>query len=87
MTDFEKKGNILLRWLFIFTIMLIVSIMIGVTIENAINKHYVSYGKIFEYNITLEQLPTREYGKYLLEKEYNRKLKEYNNKDYKDVTD
>ena len=53
----------------ILTALLIINLL-----ENKIKKDFISYTYLYERNITYEQVPTKEYAKYILKRKYNKSL-------------
>jgi uncharacterized membrane protein (DUF106 family) len=74
---FQEVTNISLG----FSIGVLIFAIISILINGIIDKKYVSYNTLYEHNITIEQLPTKEYAKYILERKYQESLKELENQD------
>jgi hypothetical protein len=51
-------------------------LLMFILIGGIINKKYVSYNTLYEHNITIEQLPTKGYAKYILDRKYQESVKE-----------
>ena len=47
----------------IFFVGIIIFVIIFTIIEKVFEKHYESYDTIYEYNITIKELPTKGYAK------------------------
>ena len=47
-----------------------------IIVNKTVNKHYESYDTIYEYNITIKELPTKGYAKYILNRKYKESIKE-----------
>ena len=43
--------------------------------ENKIKNDFISYEYLYEHNISYEQVPTKQYAKYILKRKYNESLK------------
>jgi hypothetical protein len=74
---FQEVTNISLG----FSIGVLIFAIISILINGIIDKKYVSYNTLYEHNITIEQLPTKEYAKYILNKKYQESIKELENQD------
>ena len=59
-----------------FVIGILLLLLIFILIDGIINKKYVSYETVYEHNITIKQLPTKEYAKYILNRKYQESVKE-----------
>jgi len=53
---------------------ILVALLIINLLENKIKKDFISYKYLYEHNITYEQVPTKEYAKYILKRKYNESL-------------
>jgi hypothetical protein len=51
-------------------------LLISILIDGTINKNYAKYSILYEHNITIKQLPTKEYAKYILDRKYQESVKE-----------
>jgi len=59
-----------------FVIGVLLLLLIFILIDEIINKKCVSYETVYEHNITIKQLPTKEYAKYILDRKYQESIKE-----------